>query len=202
MSAPPDKSNGYEEIAQIFISGRGQNHAGVGARIVAEWSQILPATAAVLDLGCGPGVPISETLIKRGFDVYGVDASASMVAAFQTRFPATPVQCAAVEDSDFFGRNFDAVVAWGLFFLLESDTQRRLIAKVARFLPSGGRMLFTAPSEPCSWVDAMTGEPSISLGLAEYRNSLEASGMSLMGTQLDEGGNHYYFAQKRKTRHL
>jgi 2-polyprenyl-3-methyl-5-hydroxy-6-metoxy-1,4-benzoquinol methylase len=64
-----------------------------------------------LDLGCGPGVPISETLIEGGFDVYGIDASVTMVAAFQSRFPTNVVQCAAVEDSDFFGRSFDAVVA-------------------------------------------------------------------------------------------
>jgi hypothetical protein len=68
---------------------------------------------------------------------------------------------------------------------------------VSAILASGGRMLFTAPSEPLSWLDAMTGKPSLSLGLAEYRKVLEASGMSLVGTQRDEGGNHYYSTQKR-----
>ena len=196
MLEPADKSNGYERIAPIFISGRGQNHVGVGARIVAEWSQALPQGATVLDLGCGPGVPISETLIQRGFDVYGVDASPTMVAAFRTRFPTNPVQCAAVEDSDFFGRTFDAVVAWGLFFLLEAEAQRRLITKVAAVLPPGGRMLFTAPSQACSWADAMTGQTSVSLGLNEYRKAIETSRMLLVGTQRDRGQNHYYFVQK------
>ena len=153
--------------------------------------------ATVLDLGCGPGVPISETLIQRGFNVYGVDASATMVAAFQARFPTTPVQCAAVEDSDFFSRTFDAVVAWGLLFLLSAEAQRRLIAKVAAVLPSGGRLLFTAPSQVCSWPDAMTAQTSISLGFAEYRHALDASGMSLVRTERDGGENHYYFTKKR-----
>jgi hypothetical protein len=39
--AIPDKSNGYEEIASIFISGRGQNVPGVRASVVADWSQML-----------------------------------------------------------------------------------------------------------------------------------------------------------------
>jgi len=192
----PDKSNGYEEIASIFISGRGRNHSGVGASVVADWSQQLPDRATVLDLGCGNGVPISQALIERGFNVYGVDASARMVAAFRARFPTVPVECAAVEDSDFFGRTFDGVVAWGLFFLLDAEVQRRLIAKVAAVLPSGGRLLFTSPSQSCSWADAMTGRTSISLGYEAYRKALEAEGMSLVGTRLDEGENHYYFAQK------
>ena len=144
--ARADKSNGYEEIASIFIPGRGRNRSGVGVSVVAEWSQLLPAGATVLDLGCGTGIPISLTLIARGCNVYGVDASASMTAEFRANFPTAPVQCAAVEDSAFFGRTFDGVVAWGLFFLLSAEVQLKLIAKVAAILASGGRLLFTAPS--------------------------------------------------------
>jgi cyclopropane fatty-acyl-phospholipid synthase-like methyltransferase len=157
---------------------------------------MLPDGATVLDLGCGTGVPVSLALIQRGFNVYGVDASSTMVKAFRARFPVVPVECAAVEDSDFFGRTFDAVVAVGLFFLLDAGIQCRLMAKVAGVLPSGGRLLFTAPSQRCSWADAMTGRTSNSLGHEAYRNALEAEGMSLVGTQRDEGGNHYYSAQK------
>ena len=91
---------------------------------MADWSQTLPSGARVLDLGCGTGSPISQALIERGFNVYGVDASPMMVAAFRARFPGVPVECAAVEDSDFFSRTFDGVVAWGLFFLLDVEVQR------------------------------------------------------------------------------
>jgi SAM-dependent methyltransferase len=192
----PDKSNGYEGVASVFIAGRGRDSSETGASDVAHWSQLLPGGATVLDLGCGTGVPISLALIERGFKVYGVDASPTMVAAFQARFPTVPVECAAVEESDFFGRTFDGVVAWGLFFLLEADVQRRLVAKIARVLQSGGRLLFTAPSQNCSWADVMTERTSISLGHEAYRNVLEAEGMSLVGTHRDDAENHYYFAQK------
>ena len=104
-----DKSNGYEEIASIFIPGRGRNRSGVGASTVAEWAELLPAGATILDLGCGTGIPISLALIARGCNVYGVDASASMSAEFRANFPIAPIQCAAVEDADFFGRTFDGV---------------------------------------------------------------------------------------------
>jgi SAM-dependent methyltransferase len=195
--ADADKSNGYEGIAEIFILGRGRNSSGVGASIVAAWSQLLPHGATVLDLGCGTGVPISQALIERGFNVYGVDASASITAAFRARFPTALVECAAVEDSSFFERTFDGVVAWGLFFLLDAEIQRRLVAKIGAVLPSGGRLLFTAPRQVCSWPDAMTGRTSISLGHDAYRNTLEAEGMALVGTYVDEGENYHYSAQKR-----
>jgi len=194
--ANPDKSNGYERVASVFIAGRGGNSSGIGASVVADWSQTLPSGATVLDLGCGNGVPISQALIERGFNVYGVDASPTMVAAFRARFPSVPVECAAVEDSCFFGRTFDGVVSWGLFFLLDVEVQRRLIKKIADGLRGGGRLLFTAPSQSCSWRDAMTGRTSISLGHEPYRKALEAERMPLVGTQRDEGENHYYFALK------
>ena len=197
LVATADKSNGYEEIAPIFIPGRGRNRSGVGASVVAEWSRLLPAGATILDLGCGTGIPISLTLVAHGCSVYGVDASPSMIAEFRANFPSGPVQCAAVEDSEFFGRTFDGVVAWGLFFLLRAEVQLQLIAKVAAVLPSGGRFLFTAPSQSCSWLDAMTERPSISLGHGAYRDALDAEGMTLVGTYLDEGQNHHYSALKR-----
>jgi cyclopropane fatty-acyl-phospholipid synthase-like methyltransferase len=126
-----------------------------------------------------------------------MDASHSMIAEFRSNFPNAPVQCAAVEDSDFFGRTFDGVVAWGLFFLLVAEAQLKLIGKVAAILPSGGRLLFTAPSQPCSWLDAMTERPSISLGQDAYRVALDAEGMALVGAYVDEGQNYHYSAVKR-----
>lgn len=191
-----DKSNGYEGVASEFIAGRGRGSSGIGVSAVVDWSESLPGGATVLDLGCGTGAPISQALIERRFHVYGVDASPTLVAAFRARFPSVPVQCAAVEDSDFFGRTFDAVVAWGLFFLLDEQAQRSLIKKIAGVLRNGGRLLFTAPSENCSWLDAMTGRRSISLGYEEYRKALEAQGLSLVGIHSDEGKNYYYSALK------
>jgi 2-polyprenyl-3-methyl-5-hydroxy-6-metoxy-1,4-benzoquinol methylase len=77
-----DKSNGYEELAEAFMSARNPR---IGPAIIREWSKTLPRGCAILDLGCGHGVPISEALIAEGFGVYGVDASAKMIAAFRSR---------------------------------------------------------------------------------------------------------------------
>lgn len=198
--ANPEKSTGYEDVAAEFIAGRGSNTSGVGASVVADWSQTLPSGATILDLGCGTGVPISQALIERGFNVYCVDASPTIVAAFRARFPNVPVQCADVEDSDFFARTFDGVVAWGLFFLLDTEVQRRLIKKVAGVLQSGGRLLFTAPTETDEsgcFPDVMTGRPQFSLGYEGYRRALEVEGLLLVGTHRDEGKNHYYLAHKK-----
>lgn len=190
----PDPSNGYEAVSTEFISLR--TSSNVGAATVRAWARSLPHRGAALDLGCGQGVPVSQELVDAGFAVYGVDASPSMVAAFRARFPDALAECSAVEESAFFGRSFDAVVAWGLVFLLTPDTQADLIRKVARALEPGGSFLFTAPWQACEWRDRLTGRKSVSLGSEAYRRMLEAAGLGAVDEAEDEAENHYYFAKK------
>lgn len=192
-----DASNGYESVAAEFLAGRGRAPpTAIGVRHVSAWARTLPRGATVIDLGCGPGIPITKALLDEGLDVYAVDASPAFVAAFRHNFPAIPVACESVEDSLFFGRTFDGVVAWGLIFLLLPDAQRRLIQSMAHLLVPGGRLLFTSPAEPCVWNDAMTGLQSRSLGGAEYRRLLVAAGVSVTHEYEDAGENHYFDAVK------
>jgi SAM-dependent methyltransferase len=188
-----DASHGYEESAAEFRSRRSRS---IGVDTVRSWTRSLPERAAVLDLGCGDGVPITQVLIDAGLEVYAVDASPSMIKAFRERFPDVAAECASVMASDLFGRRFTGAVAWGLVFLLSPEDQRGLIAKVAAVLEPAGRFLFTAPRQDCEWRDLITGRQSVSLGADGYRNLLSAAGLRLMNEADDEGDNHYYFAVK------
>jgi 2-polyprenyl-3-methyl-5-hydroxy-6-metoxy-1,4-benzoquinol methylase len=117
-----DRSNGYEGVAAEFLARRGSGRsAGVGVKSVRDWARTLARGAAVIDLGCGPGFPITEVLVAEGLSVYGVDAAPSFVEAFRRNLPTTPVVCEAVKDSTFFHRTFDGVLAWGLMFLLSPE---------------------------------------------------------------------------------
>jgi 2-polyprenyl-3-methyl-5-hydroxy-6-metoxy-1,4-benzoquinol methylase len=193
-----DPSNGYEGIAAEFLAGRGRAPAtGVGAKAVREWACTLPNGAAVIDLGCGSGIPITRELVSQNLNVYAIDASPSMVSAFRRNFPKTPVACETVQESLFFIRRFDAVLCWGLMFLLQPDQQCHLIQRFADILVPGGRLLFTSESEPVVWSDAMTGLESRSLGATEYKKLLSAVGISVASEYEDEGENHYFDAVKK-----
>jgi SAM-dependent methyltransferase len=137
-------------------------------------------------------VPISETLVNEGCVVSGVDASPTLVAAFQRRFPHAQVVCETAEESDFFGRTYDGVVAIGLIFLLQPDVQRAVIRRAASALKPWGRFLFTAPTQVGTWPDFMTGRQSVSLGDDEYRRALAGAGLVVIAEYVDEGESHYY----------
>jgi SAM-dependent methyltransferase len=164
----------------------------IGASTVREWSQGLPPGSSILDLGCGHGVPISQVLTEERFSVYGIDASPTLIGAFRKRFPGAHAECSTVEDSEFFRRSFDGVVAWGLMFLLPPDVQPIIVRKMARALSPNGKLLFTSPKEAVRWRDELTGRESVSLGAERYRRILDTEGFVLDGEQSDEGDNHYY----------
>jgi SAM-dependent methyltransferase len=199
-----DLSNGYEGVAAEFLAGRGRAPStAVGTGAVRNWARTLPAGAAVIDLGCGTGLPITKVLVSEGLKVYGVDASPSLVEAFRRNLPEIPVACESVLASSFFHRKFDGVLAWGLIFLLQPEDQRGLIQKAADLLVPGGRLLFTSSvgTEPLVWNDAMTGLESRSLGAAEYRKLLSEAGMTVAPEYEDEGGSHYFDAVKETSGH-
>jgi SAM-dependent methyltransferase len=150
----------------------------------------------VLDLGCGPGIPITKVLLDEGFFVSAIDASPSMVAAFEANFPGVTVTCDSVEASNFYNEKFQAIVAWGLIFLLRPADQADLIAKIARALHIGGRFLITAPAEEVTWQDNMTGLDSYSLGAKGYHHLMNTNGLVVASEYKDEGGNNYYDGYK------
>lgn len=196
-----DRSNGYEGVAAEFLAGRGSRRghsAGIGVKEVRKWARTLARGAAVIDIGCGTGFPITQVLVAEGLNVFGVDAAPSFVEAFRRNFPDTPVACEAVQDSRFFDRTFDGVLAWGPMFLLSAEEQRRLIQRFAEILVPGGRLLFTSVAESVVWKDAMTGLESRSFGAEEYRKQLSAADLAILSEYEDAGQSHYFDAFKRR----
>ncbi len=195
-----DRSNGYEAISKEFLAYRGNSATranAIGVKEVRKWARTLPPGCSVIDLGCGPGLPITVVLVEEGLRVFAVDAAPSFVAAFQHNLPETPILCDSVLESSLFDRSFDAVLSIGLIFLLTTDEQERLIQRFAEILEPGGRLLFTSTAKPATWRDAMTGLESVSLGAAQYTKLLADVGISVAEEYEDIGENHYFDAFKQ-----
>ena len=164
----------------------------------------LPASASVLDVGCGNGLPLTRLLVEHGCRVVGVDSSPNMLARFAVNFPHVPAICAPIQECDLTGLAFDAAVAWGVMFHLPLPEQVKAIAKVASVLKPGGAFLFTSGDEK----GGMDGEPFegepmngvrfyyYSFTRDGYRGVLREHGLTLEQTNTDKGDNLYHLARK------
>ena len=196
-----DRSNGYEAVSEEFLARRGSSgtrSTAIGVTEVRKWAITLPRGSSVIDLGCGPGFPITAVLVEEGLQVFGVDAAPSFGAALQRNLPGIPIVCESVLESRLFDRAFDAVLSIGLMFLLKAEEQDRLIQRFAEILVPGGRLLFTSTAKPAVWNDAMTGLESVSLGAEEYKKLLGAAGISVTEEFEDVGENDYFDGFKGK----
>lgn len=141
----------------------------------------LPVGAAVLDLGCGGGVPIAEFFIERGFDVTGVDAVPAMIAVCRTRFPATNFVLADMRKLAL-DRRFQAIVAWDSFFHLPPADQRSMFPILHHHAAPGGFLLFTSGPAASEAIGDLYGHAlyHASLDEAEYRRLLMENGFEVI----------------------
>ena len=189
-----DSAEAYEAHAHEFL--RGRDTSPIGTQVVDQWSHTLRRGATVIELACGGGYPISRVLDAAGLQLWAVDSSPTLLAEFQSRFPKVPVQCARVQESDFFGRMYDGAVAIGLLFLLSETEQAVLVSRVAEILVPGGRFLFMAPIQVGTWKDMNTGLDCTSLGQERYEALLRNAGFRVVTMYSDKGANNYYDAEK------
>jgi cyclopropane fatty-acyl-phospholipid synthase-like methyltransferase len=181
----------YERHAQAYDRERG--------RSVQERSwldrllEFVPTGGTVLDLGCGAGEPIARYIIERGVQVFGVDASPSMIRRCRARFPESEWQVADMRELAL-GRRFDAIVAWDSFFHLSMDDQRAMFPRFAAHARRGAPLLFTSGSAEGEVVGSFCDEPlyHASLSPAEYERLLAANGFVVRSYVADdpECGEH------------
>ena len=168
----------YERHAQRFDAARGR------ALVERPYLDALMAGAvpgaAVLDLGCGAGEPISGHLIGEGFRVTGIDTAPAMIGICRERFPGHDWRVADMRGLDL-GRQFDAVVAWDSFFHLAGPDQRAMFGVFARHLRPGGGLLFTAGPAEGEAIGDMFGDPLFhySLDPGEYDLLLRRAGFAV-----------------------
>lgn len=185
---------GYEKHALEFLKRR--DTSLVGAKTAGQWARSLQPNSSVLEIGCGGGIPVTQTLVEAGLNVWAIDSSPTLVRAFRDRYPGIPVKCVSVLESDFFKRNYDAVISIGMIFLLNKEGQLKMLSRVAEIIRSGGHFLFTAPVEIGEWADAVTGQKCLTLGEEVYLTALRNSGFGEVRCYCDRGKNNYYEVKK------
>ena len=190
----------YEKLARKFLQHR--DTSKVGTQVANQWARSLKPSAEVIEIACGGGVPVTQTLVDAGLKLWAIDSSPTLISVFKDRFPDIPAQCDTVLESDYFQKKYDAAITVGLIFLLCERDQIKMLGQVSEILRPGASFLFTAPVEVGTWTDTSTGHTCQSLGRDVYESALEQSGFRVVGRREDIGKNNYYEAEKVVYSHI
>lgn len=133
---------GYDRVAESYLASKNPEDPTTLA-VLDELAAELPPGAAVLDLGCGTGVPVTRRLAARGFALTGVDISARQLALARRHVPTAAFVKADMAALTFGGETFEAVVAFYSIIHVPRVEHAALIEKVYRWLKPGGFFLAT-----------------------------------------------------------
>jgi 2-polyprenyl-3-methyl-5-hydroxy-6-metoxy-1,4-benzoquinol methylase len=108
-----------------------------------DLASLLPKDAAVLDLGCGAGVPVTRWLADRGFAVTGVDVSAKQLELARKYVPDGTFLRADMTEVVFGPESFAAVVAFHSIIHVPRTEHPALLKRIHRWLKPHGALLAT-----------------------------------------------------------
>jgi ubiquinone/menaquinone biosynthesis C-methylase UbiE len=126
----------FDQLAELYQGEHSQNPFQAAA--IEKIDALLPATASVLDLGCGTGVPTARDLTAAGRRVVGVDIAEGMLELAREQVPAAEFVHADVRELPAdFGR-FGAVTAFFSLLMLSRAEIEQTLTKIRGWLEPGG----------------------------------------------------------------
>lgn len=196
---PSTPSEIYQRHADAWSRDRGERL--VEKVWLDRFLALLPREAAVLDLGCGSGVPVARYLIERGCRVTGVDAASAMIAMCADWFPEQEWHVADMRTLAL-SCTFDGIISWDSFFHLSQADQRRMFPIFKRYAASGAALMFTSGPSAGEQMGTLRGEPlyHASLDSAEYRQLLDENGFDVVAHVVEdpECGLHTIWLAKKR----
>jgi SAM-dependent methyltransferase len=187
----------YERHAAAWAAARGE--AMIERAWLDRFLALLPAGGRVLDLGCGPGVPIARYLAAAGCAVMAVDAAPRMIELCRANVPAAECLVADMRGLTL-GRCFDGILAWDSFFHLTQDDQRAMFPVFRRHAAPGAALLFTSGPAQGEAIGQFGGERlyHASLDPDAYRALLAANGFAVVAQRSEDaecGGHTVWLAR-------
>ncbi len=174
------------------------------AEWIAQLRERVPAGRAVLDLGCGCGVPLARDLAASGYVVTGVDFSTVQVERARRLVPGASFLHADATQVRFPPCSFEGVVSLYALIHMPLGEQPALLARICRWLRPGGWLLVTTGQHAWTgiedhWLGGEVGMWWSHADAATYREWIEQAGMSVVAQEvvLEGDGSHGLFWARR-----
>jgi len=193
---------GYDALSYHYRSDDAD--AGHYRPWLAALRERLPNRAAVLDIGCGCGVPVARSLAGVGHRVTGADVSEVQIERARRLVPGGSFIRTDVTRLDFAPASFDAVVCLYTLIHLPLSEQPDLIHRIARWLRPGGWLLATVGHEAWTgtednWLGGQVPMWWCQADAGTYRSWLDQAGLTVTVQEFvpeGDSGHALFWAQR------
>jgi ubiquinone/menaquinone biosynthesis C-methylase UbiE len=188
---------GYDEIAREYQANR---HIFDNVEVLKEFSNYLPKNARILDAGCGAGVPCAKLLVQAGFEVVGIDFSASMLKMAKKNVPEATLIKEDMTKLGFRDNTFDGLVALYSIIHVPREMHASLYQSFHRILKPDGIMLICLGSDEWEGEDEYFGARMFwsEYNLEEALQMVKNAGIQIIsGKHLVVGGERHYWITAR-----
>ena len=148
----------YDALADRFLEWSQAVEGDPRPRLVEHFMDGLPEGAAVIDLGCGAGVPTTARLAER-FAVTGVDISAEQLRRARRLVPAARFVQADMTAFELGEGTVDGITACYSLTHLPADHQPAMLRRIASWLRPGGAVLASLGTGGGDWSGEWLGVP-------------------------------------------
>ena len=177
---------GYDRIGDRYLRLR-PSGPDAGAAFLASAIAGLPEGGVAVDLGCGPGRPVTAALSRRGVAI-GVDRSTEQLRLAAREAPNARLVRADLTSVAFRPRSVDLVTAFHVFNHVPGSFLSPVLRSIAGWLRDEGSLVASFPNTrmPDSIEDDWLGVPMFFAGLNAHENLelVERSGFDIIRSEV------------------
>ena len=129
---------GYDKCAEKYMKARISEKEESLELLIER----LKNGSAVLDIGCGSGIPVAKQLSKN-YKVVGIDISQSQIELAKENVKNAKFYCDDIMKTDLENESFDGVVSYYAIFHIPKEEHKLLFNKIYNILKPGGYLLVT-----------------------------------------------------------
>ena len=129
--------SGYNQIAEVYNKDR---HSWSNKRELEDFVHRLSGGSNVLDAGCGAGYA-SRFLVRRGFEVTGIDISKQMLTLAKAKVPGATFLKMDMRKMHLPRGSFDGVVCLYAIIHIPRRSHQRILNRFNSLLRRGGILL-------------------------------------------------------------
>lgn len=139
MSEAPEAivEHAYDNIAQWYLDWV-ESDKSPRERYTKKLLDQLPPSPCLLELGCGPGVPILKMLLDYGAQMTANDISAKQIEMAKARCPTAKFVAGNMAGLKFDDESFDGILSYYTLFHLPRAQLKDMVTKIYGWMKPGG----------------------------------------------------------------